>query len=174
MKHFTKFIFSAIILSITIGCSNGAEGSNYSAPSQEEIEQMIEKKNIEPLAIETTGGVTFILCKSSLYTITKSNGEITENYSSWSGDGQGKISTGMTSTGSAPHAFVIINDKHLIQNAETVEVVFNDGKTVSKLVKDKRGFIMFYNRNEKDMNLKADWKVNIYGQNGNVLYESAE
>jgi hypothetical protein len=170
LKRFSLFIFTTTLLLLSIiGCSNSSGTANYTSLSQQEITQFIQEKNIEPLAVEEVQNSTVILFNSGIYYLSKENEEIIENYSGW-GVGQGKVQVGLTGTGS-PHAFIILNDEVLLKEAYKVEVVFHDGKSVAELVEGNRGFLLFYDKNERNMNLHNELQLYIYDKNGDVLYQ---
>ncbi|MGP4076592.1 hypothetical protein [Halobacillus sp. K22] len=169
MIRFSLFIFSVLLLLSAIGCANSNGTAKYTLLSQNEIDQFIQEKNIEPLAVEEVQNSTVILYNNGVYYLSKDNEELMENYSGW-GVGHGKVQFGMTSTGS-PHVYVILNDETLLKEANKVEVVFQDGKSVAESTEGNRGFLLFYDKNEKNMNLHNELELYIYDNNGEVLYQ---
>ncbi|UOR12822.1 hypothetical protein [Halobacillus amylolyticus] len=173
MKLFYVLIFSLLlfIAVIVTNNSNDTKRINYASLSKGEINKFVEERNIEPLATENTQNESIILVDGGTYSLSKrsDNGEVVKRSTRWDGS-QKEVQLGFRSTGS-PYIYLILEDETLIEQAYKVEVMFNDGTSVSKLVEDSRGFILFYDKKAKNLNIE-DFELNVYDEDENTLYET--
>lgn len=49
--------------------------------------------------------------------------------------------------------------------------MFHDGKSITESTEGNRGFLLFYDKNEKNMNLHNELELYMYDKNGDVLYQ---
>jgi hypothetical protein len=154
-----------------IGCSQDDEKPNYTSLSETEIEQFIEEKSIQPLAIEEVQDSTVVLYKRGIYYLSKNENEIIVNRTGYGGNSKGKVQFGMTSTGS-PHAYVIFQDNKLLNKADKVKVKFSDGTTSTKQLGGTKGLLMFYDKNKRDFTIGNQLELSIYDDEGKVIYEN--
>ncbi|MHA7136818.1 hypothetical protein ACRTEV_06040 [Rossellomorea arthrocnemi] len=157
-----------------IGCSNQEAHTNYTSPSQQEVDDFISEHNIHPLTIEETEDVTILLLQNGIYYLSKNNesDKLIEDYVGWSENDDQKVNLGMSNTG-MPHAHVIINDERLLDEAQEVKVEFHDGTTVIQALDGKRGMILFYDKNKRDLTIHNELHLTIYNQDGTVIYEDS-
>lgn len=156
---------------ILIGCSQSDEKSNYASLSETEIEQFIEEKSIEPLAIEDAQDSTIVLYEGGIYYLSKNEDEIVVNQTGWGGNSKEKVELGMTSTGS-PHAYVIVQDKKLLSKADKATVKFSDGTTATKQLGSTKGLLMFYDKSKRNLTISNELELSIYDNEGKVIYEN--
>jgi hypothetical protein len=156
-----------------IGCSNQEAHTNYTSPSQQEVDDFISEHNIDPLTIEETEDATILLLQNGIYYLSNNeNDKLIEDYVGWSGNDEQKVNLGLSSTG-MPHAHVIINDERLLDEAKEVEVKFHDGTTVIQPLEGNRGLLLFYDKNKKNLTIHNELHLSIYNQDGTVIYEDS-
>lgn len=167
-----KVLLAFLLVSYpVIGCSNQEVHTNYTSPSRQEVDDFIKEKDIHPLTIEETEDATILLLQNGIYYLSNDeNGKLIEEYVGWSGNEDQKVNLGMSNTG-MPHAHVIINDERLLDEAKEVKVEFHDGTTVIQPLDGKRGLILFYDKNKRDLTIHNELQLSIYNQVGTVIYE---
>lgn len=156
---------------IAIGCSKSGEELNYASLSKSEVEQFIEEKNIEPFAIEEAQDSTMVLYQSGIYYLSKNEDEIIVNKTVWGGNSKEKVQLGMTSTGS-PHAYVIVQDKKLLNEAYKATVKFSDGNATTRQFGSNKGLLMFYDKTKNNITINNELELSIYDKEGKVIYEN--
>ncbi|PFA69786.1 hypothetical protein CN378_03190 [Bacillus sp. AFS015802] len=171
MKRFILFMFLISFGGIVIGCSQSDEKPNYTSLSKTEIEQFIEEKSIEPLAIEEVQDSTMVLYEGGIYYLSKNEDETIVNRTGWGGNSKGKVQLGMTSTGS-PHAYVIVQDEKLLNKAEKATVKFSDGNTATKQFSSTKGMLMFYDKSKSNLTISNELELSIYDKEGKVIYKN--
>ncbi|WP_421379683.1 hypothetical protein ACOJQI_16020 [Bacillus salacetis] len=171
MKRFILLMLLISFGGIVIGCSQSGEELNYASLSKTEIEQFIEEKNIEPLAIEEAQDSTMVLYQSGIYYLSKNEDEIIVNKTMWGGNSKEKVQLGMTSTGS-PHAYVIVQDKKLLNEADKATVKFSDGNTATRQFGSTKGLLMFYDKTKNNLTINNELELSIYDKEGKVIYEN--
>jgi hypothetical protein len=171
LKRIILLMLLIAIGGIVIGCSKSDEKPNYTSLSETDIEQFIEEKSIEPLAIEEVQDSTMVLYERGIYYLSKNEDEIIANRTGWGGISKEKVQIGMTSTGS-PHAYVIVQDNKLLNKANKVTVKFSDGTTSTKQLGDTKGLLMFYDKNERDLTIGNELEISILDDESKVIYEN--
>jgi hypothetical protein len=174
MKSLKKLVFLMFLIffgGILFGCSQSDEKSNYAPLSETEIQKFIEEKNIESLAIEEVQDTTMVLYEGGIYYLSENKDEIVVNQTGWGGNNKEKVQLGMTSTG-IPHAYIIVQDRKLLNEADKVTVRFSDGTTSTKQLGDTKGLLMFYDKNKRDLTIGNELDLSIYDHEGKVIYEN--
>lgn len=171
MKRIILLLFLTAFGGIVIGCSQSDEKPNYTSLSEKEIEQFIEEKSIQPLAIEEIQDSTMVLYEFGIYYLSKKENEIIVIQTGWSGNSKEKVQLGLTSTGS-PHAYVIVQDKELLNKADKVTVKFSDGTSSTKQLDGTKGLLMFYDKDKRNLTINNELEVSIVDGEGKVLYEN--
>jgi hypothetical protein len=174
VKSLKRIILLMLLIAfggIVIGCSQSDEKPNYTSLSETEIEQFIEEKSIQPLAIEEVQDSTLFLYERGIYYLSKNEDEIIVNRTGWGGNSKEKVQYGMTSTGT-PHAYVIVQDNKLLNKADKVTVKFSDGTTSTKQFGDTKGLLMFYDKNKRDLTIGNELELSILDDEGKVIYEN--
>jgi hypothetical protein len=171
LKRFILFMFLVSFGGIVIGCSQSDAKPNYSSLSETEIDQFIEEKNINTLAIEDVQDSTMVLYEGGIYYLSKNKDEIVVNQMGWSGKSKEKVQLGITSTGS-PHAYVIVQDKDLLNKADKATVKFSDGTTATKQFGNSKGLLMFYDKSKSDLTINNELELSLYDNEGKIIYES--
>ncbi len=164
-------IITILICLIVIGYLKFDRNTNYSPLSQDEIGKFIKKNNIAPLSVVEVKDTSMILYENGIYELSNYDGKIIQNHTEWGSTRQEKVQIGMSSMGS-PYVSVIIDDKNLLKEANEVKIIFEDGKTVTKLFKGKRGMFVFYNKVKSNLAIEDQFEILIKNKEGIVIYKN--
>ncbi|XXM70817.1 hypothetical protein ACQ0QQ_13975 [Lysinibacillus sphaericus] len=171
LKRIILFMLLCALGGFVIGCSHNKEKLS-SALSETEIDHFLEEKRIESIAIEEVQDSTMVLHNRGIYYLSKNEDEITVNQSGWGGSNSDeKVQLGMTSTGS-PHAYIIVQDKELLNKADKATVKFSDGTTATKQFGSTKGMLMFYDKSKHNLTINNELELSIYDHKGKVIYEN--
>ncbi|MBX0358445.1 hypothetical protein [Halobacillus sp. Nhm2S1] len=162
-------VLGIIVSSIYLFVPEKNNFQDQNSISDSDIEKFIDERGIEPLAIEKRNGLVYILEEGSKYTLYKSKEELSSAYTGWSNSTPQALSIGM-SGGDNAHVYIIINDKKLINQGDSIEVTFSDESKVTKDVNGETGFIFFHESNEAPR-LTGQWSVKIFDKGGEVIYQ---
>lgn len=173
-----KIILSLFIILtavfIFLGTQKSDEEVKWCAPSEKQIENFIEKKQLKPLRIETIDDLfTIILFETAnnqghynLY--CDQEGKVYNTYLISSKSEKNEVSIGGVSSG-IPFVTLIINDENIQSKAHKIKVEFENGTTVTEKADKRKGYIIEGEKSDKPQNKSS--MIQIYDKDNNLLYE---
>ncbi|SNQ59974.1 exported hypothetical protein [Candidatus Methanoperedens nitroreducens] len=189
MRSLRLLPFALIVLSLLIaGCvqENNSVQNNYSvqgnnsaqetsiSPSESQIKQFLEEKNVTSLANRTVGNSTVVLYENEsemgVYQISiDETGKMSWTQLSWANNSAfTPVSIGSRATG-VPFVAVIINNDQMLKKAYKVTVVFRNKDEVTELVNNSKGIII---PDENVRNGNVGWSsVTVFDKDNNVLFK---